>query len=267
MILTRPEIDLVIPVEAESKQLEVTVESIQKYTSGYRLHIVKEPALNVSEARQKAMDEVVKGDFICFLDYDSEMIQQGWLDNMYESLLSKPDAGAVYGGEWWGTEEPPEIVTSAGDHAIEYGPAACMLMDRTRIPAEVKWDPNIGLRNGWLGGDFEEVDFAFQLAHRGLQLYRSTATLFHHTGGRTSFGCFRLTDRQRTVVIMEYLIRMKYIKAPKDVDYFKGLKYVKAVDTDDTKLAKGANLRECYHNIVVKNGLQNRHFIKQMGLD
>ena len=90
--MERPEIELVIPVQRDSEQLQKTIASIEKYTAGYKLHIVKEPNLNVSDARQLAMDQVVRGDLVCFLDDDSEMIHAEWLDQMYKTLVQKIEA-------------------------------------------------------------------------------------------------------------------------------------------------------------------------------
>lgn len=262
----RPTIEIVIPVQGDSEQLSRAIALIEKHTTNYRLHIVKEPSLNVSEARQKAMDEIVKGDLVCFLDDDSEMIMDGWLDEMFLTLDAKPDAGAVFGGEWWGTQDATPICPVVGDVPISYGPAACMLIDRRRIPAGVMWDTNIGLRSGWLGGDFEEVEYCFNLRHHGLNLYRATKTLFHHTGGRTTLDDWCKTDRQKAIIIMKLLLDYKYAKAPEDRDWFKGLQYVKADPANDCMLAPGSSLRECYREVIRRNGLEKFKRFQRMGL-
>lgn len=284
----RPEIQIIIPVQRQSEQLERTLANLHQHTGNFVLTVVEEPDLNVSEARQKAMDVLATHDLVCFLDDDSEMMMDGWLDLMYAVLREQRDAGAVFGGEWWGTDVAPVInpteTAPAHNHLyrlfnttvfpggcepyveVEYGPAACMLMDRRRIPASVRWDQQIGLRSGWLGGDFEEVDYCYQLRASGRKLYRATRTLFHHTGGKTTLDAFRFTDRFKTVNIMRLMLATKYEKAPQDGDWFKGLRYVKASTQDDCMLAPGATLRECYHEVVKRNGLGRIPSFKRMGI-
>lgn len=261
----RPVVDIVIPIQKHTEQLDKVVELLEANTEHFRLHLVNEPSLNVSDARQKALDELVEGHLVCFLDDDSEMIQPGWLEPMIKTLQAREDAGAVFGGEWWGTE--PQVELAPGeDVEIEYGPAACMLLDRRRIPSDVIWDGEIGLRSGWLGGDFEEVDYCYQLRHAGLRLYRSTGSVFHHTGGKTTLIDFLKTDRHKTTRIMTTLLAYKYAKAPEDKDFFKGLKYVKAHDNNDCMLAPDQSLRDCYRKVIHKNGLQYIRSFNRLGL-
>jgi len=257
-------IDLVIPVEQDSEQLSRTIASIEQYTMHpYKLHIIKQPDLNVSEARQLAYD-TLDSQYICYLDYDSEMIQTGWLGELFKSIRADETAGAVFGGEWWGTDNKP--FQDGQDHQVSRGPAACMLLDKQRIPSSVKWDTKIGLRNGWLGGDFEEVDYGYRLMAAGLKLIRCGNMLFHHTGGKRTILDFAQTDRFKTVNIMELLLAYKYRKAPDDEDWFKGLEYVKASSADDCMLAGGSNLRECYKNVIARNGLAYVTSFRRLGV-
>jgi hypothetical protein len=262
----RPEIALTIPIQRQTEQLERTLKSIEQHTENYRLVLVEEPTLNVSEARQQAWDALADVRYVCWLDDDSEMVHDGWLDEMFKTLDANPEAGAVFGGEWWGDEERTPIVPVAGEAEVAYGPAACMLMDRERIPASVQWDSNIGLRSGWLGGDFEEVDYCFRLRREGLRLLRCTNALFHHTGGRTTLRDFGRSDRARTVRAMKMLLTYKYAKAPEDDDWFNGLQYVKADARDDTMLAPGTSLRDCYAGVIRRNGLAYVKGFQRMGL-
>lgn len=262
----RPEIALVIPIQRHTEQLDRTLNSIEKHTNNYRIVLVEEPTLNVSEARQQAWDALSGTRYICWLDDDSEMVHDGWLDEMFKTLEANHDAGAVFGGEWWGTEQRTPIVPVTGETEIAYGPAACMLMDRRRIPTSVRWDSNIGLRSGWLGGDFEEVDYCYRLRREGMRLVRCTRALFHHTGGRTTLRDFGHSDRARTVRAMQMLLDYKYVKAPDDDDWFAGLEYVKADPDDDTMLAPGASLRDCYANVIRRNGLAYVKGFQRMGL-
>lgn len=258
----RPEIDLIIPVQRRTEQLDRAVSLIEKHTKRFRLCIVEEPGLNVSEARQKAMDEVARSRLVCFLDDDSEILHSGWLDAMAKTLAEHPDAGAVFSGEWWGTDRRVEIAPVAGDTQVAYGPAACMLIDRERVK-RIQWDRHIGLRSGWLGGDFEEVDYCYRIRRAGMNLYRCTSALFHHTGGRTTLRAFGSTDRQKTVCVMRQLLDLKYHIAPDNDDWFKGLKYVPADPDNDLMLGPGGTLRECYRDVIVRNGLSHiRGFVK-----
>jgi hypothetical protein len=265
-MIERPEIDIVIPFQRHSAQLDASLSLLEENTENYRLNLVEEPSLNVSEARQQAMDSVVRNRFVCFLDDDSEMIQSGWLEHLYEAMVSNDDAGAIFGGEWWGTEERTQIVPVDDDEEIGFGPAACMLLDRERLPEPIRWDTHIGLRNGWLGGDFEEVDYCYRLRNAGFRLLRATKSLFHHTGGRTTRDDFARTDRCRGIHVMRMLLRYKYLKAPEDEDWFKGPQYVPASPRNDCMLASGRTLRECYADVIRRNGLSYVRAFHRMGL-
>ena len=117
--MTRPEIDLVIPVQADSEQLARSVALLEKHTENFRLHVVREPDLNVSEARQKALDEIVKSRFVCFLDDDSEMLHPGWLDAMCATMLRRPDAGAVF-GRWLSGTDIHAAIDAHGIHGHDF---------------------------------------------------------------------------------------------------------------------------------------------------
>jgi len=281
----RPVIEVVIPVQRWTAQLDTAVAALEAHTDRFLLSVVEEPDLNVSEARQKALEEIVTHDLVCFLDDDSEMIQSGWLDALYRVMEEQEDAGAVFAGEWWGTDDRPTMKDGGGgkpaiDHKrrvwtgqgepfteVDYGPAACMLLDRRRLPAGLSWDSSIGLRSGWLGGDFEEVDYCYRLSKlHGLRLYRATRTLFHHTGGKLTHRDFVHTDRFRTANVMKLLLNYKYAKAPYDEDWFRGLKYVPARDDDDCLLAPGHSLREAYYSVIKRNGLGHVRSLRRMGL-
>ncbi len=268
--MTRPDIDIVVPVQKESAQLDRTLDLLHRHTQGFRLHIVKESDLNVSEARQKAMGEVVRGDLVCFIDDDSEMVRDGWLDELHRVLAANPDAGAVFGAELWGTETRPlgdPAMLPVDQIEVEYGPAACMLMDRRRLPPDLSWDTNIGLRSGWLGGDFEEVDYCLKIARlHGMKLLRAPRAVFRHTGGKTTMRDFMRTDRFKTVTAMKLLLDYKYAKAPEDGDWFSGLRYVQASGHDDCMLAPGATLRDCYREVIARNGLGYVRNFRQWGL-
>jgi len=253
-------IDIVIPVQQDSQNLEITVKSIEANTKDYELHIIKDSTINVSEARQRAMD-TLKNRYLLFMDDDSIILDPNWLANMLATMNEHPDAGIVFAGEWWGTEPKTEIIPIKNDIKVEYGPAACMLIDKSKLTSYVRWDQYIGLRNHWLGGDFEEVDFCYRVRHIGLKCYQCTKALFHHAGDKTTLRAFQSTDRSKTARIMQILLDKKYMKAPEDENYFQGLQYVHASPTDMNMLGPTSSLRECYFRVINRNGLsQNRQF-------
>jgi len=261
-------IHIVIPVRQESTQLDATLATIENHSNeiDYEVKIIKDSTINVSEARQQALEDESLSDRILYMDDDSLIIHDNWIDNMVAVMDANPNAAAVFAGEWWGTMPQTPIVPVPGDVEVEIGPAACMLIDRSRLTPFIHWDQNIGLRNTWLGGDFEEVDFCYRIRHEGLCCMRSTKTLFHHAGEKTNLGAFSLTDRGKTVQIMRWFLERKYNTVAEDEDYFKHLRYVKASDENMDMLAPGESLRTCYSHVVDYHGLQERPFVKRHGL-
>ncbi len=258
-------VDIVIPVQEHSASLDNAVNCLERFTSNYNLIIVREPSLNVSEARQLALDTLVKNRYVCFLDDDSEMDSEGWLDEML-ALVSRENTVAAFQIERWGDGEyVPAMLDEEGD-GLAYGPAACMLLDTQKIPKAVKWNCNIGLRSGWLGGDFEEVDYCYQLRHCGLKLARTTTAKFNHKGGKTTMDAFAHTDRARAIGVMRLLLEYKWRRSPLDNDWFSGIKYVKADPANDCMLGRGSSIRDCYHDVIVRNGLERHPTFKRLGL-
>lgn len=264
-------IDLVIPVQQATKQLETTVNLLNKYKNSVptRLHILERSDINVSEARQQVLDDPSYGPYICYLDDDSEMVMDHWLDDMVSIMLAHDDAGAVFAAEQWGMENPPQLVEKADGFRVSVGsggtPAACMLIDKRKLPSYCRWDQYIGLRNSWLGGDYEEVDFSYRLQRAGLALYKTGSTYFRHTGGKTYRQAFRATDRAKCVSTMSFLLQYRWMLPHIDDEYFKGLKYVKADPNNDCMLAPGYTLRECYHDLMVKHNLTKKKWTIERG--
>lgn len=263
-------VDLVIPIQRFTPQLDKTLELLSKFKNDVQteLHIIERPDFNVSQARQLILDDDKYEDLVCYLDDDSEMIMDHWLDHMLHVLESQPKAGAVFGGEWWGTEERPEINVIETGRAIDprsgVTPAACMLISKKRLTPFCLWDQSIGLRSGWLGGDFEEVDFCYRLIHEGLELYQSTQSQFHHTGGKKTWHDFDLTDRSVCTNTMRMLLSLKWRKWPMLEDFFEKLQYVKADPNDDCMLAAGESLRKCYYPLLREHHLHKHpQFIRE----
>jgi len=251
-------IHIVIPIDKWTFQLARTIDKLSTLHNDIdtQLHIMERPDLNVAECRQLAMSSF--GRYVCFLDYDSEMIHDHWLDYMWELLNSANDVKAVFGTELWGTEyrRPQRPNGWALDITTEVlTPAACMLVD-TDLSDCIFWDQNIGLRNGWLGGDFEEVDFCFKLQWAKYKILYCAKTSFHHTGGKSSFAAFQRTDRAKSVNIMGMLLMEKYHTDPDNNDFFKGLTYLKADPLNDNMLATGCDIRKCYSKVIQRNNIK-----------
>lgn len=261
--MNRPTIDVVIPAQRETEGLERTIRSLEGTATNYNLVTVIDPTINVSEARQKAFDSLTASQYVCYLDDDIELIQHGWLDQLY-SMIQGDMVAATFGGEWWGTEPYQRGAVQSGE--VYAGPAACMLIDRKRIPPDVVWDQHIGLRSGWLGGDFEEVDFCAALNRYHFRLLQTSNVVFHHMGNKTTLRDFMDTDRYIATRVMGDLIRRKHMKGGGDPDFFKSLQYVKASETDEHMLAPGANLRTCYKDVIRQAGLSGNERFQKWGL-
>lgn len=255
--------DLVIPIQKETELLDSCVQSIEKYTTNYNLHICKDPQLNVGECRQNALNSLKLGQYVCFLDDDSLLLHTGWLDALVTALQLNQKAAVAFAEEQWGEGQVLNIYN--GTEVIGYGPAACMLLDRDRIPISVKWDKYMGLKTGWLGGDFEEVDYVRQIQSKGLQCLGVHGSRFQHTD-RTTLTDFNLTDRHQTCSIMKWLINHKFMTNPNNVDYFKQLHYVKAQEDNDRMLAPGHTLKECFRDVIIANHLEQFPIAKRWEL-
>lgn len=149
---------------------------------------------------------------------------------------------------------------------VSYGHGACMMVDAERI-ADVKWDVHMGLRNGWLGPDFEEVQYAYDLRATGRKLYRTQKTLFHHVE-RTTNDAFATTDRARVIAVIRNLLEYRRAKAPEDRDFFKGLVPVRARADNDKMFAPSvvSPLRTIFRPVLVRNGLECRPSFVRRGL-
>jgi hypothetical protein len=261
-------ITVAIPTEKHSEQLDTTLEKLAITKQRYSLDLRFDSTMNVAEARQQMLQDCTNP-YICFIDYDSEMIDPDWLTKMLQTI-QQTNAAIVCCNEIWGTSQVPlshqfdPNYKHGQDYPITFGPAACMLMDVSKCKP-IQWDYYMGLRNGWLGGDVEEVDFCFKVLRAGHSIYRCNTTAFHHTGGKTDINCYSRTDRGQTASIMMDLLQHKYRTCPDNTEYFKELKYIKAQDANDLMAESGA-LRECYRDVILANGLGHLPSFKKKGL-
>ena len=255
-------LDIVIPVQYESSLLETCVASIEETTTDYKLHVFKDSGLNVGEARQAAMDTLNLGKYVCFLDDDSVLQVQGWAEKLMLALDQNKQAVVAFGEEDW--EGEGYCMDYHHIREVRFGPAACMMIDTTKIPDGFKWDPYIGLRSGWLGGDFEEVDYVYRLKELGLHSIGVPGTRFLHTD-RPSLEDFRKTDRAKTCTIMHALIRCRLLD-PERPDFFRKLEYVKANPNNDRMLAPGQTLKKCFNGVILDNHMESFPMFKKQGL-
>ena len=138
-----------------------------------------------------------------------------------------------------------------------------MFVDTERIE-DVLWDVHMGLRNGWLGPDFEEVQYCYDLRASGMKLYRAQQTVFHHVE-RTTNDEFGQTDRAKVISVIRNLLEYR---PPYDRDFFKGLRPVKASDGDDRMFAARVvnPLRTIFRPVMARNGLHRLAVMRRCGV-
>ena len=252
-------LNIVIPVQEETWKLDDCIKSIEQYTTDYTLTIHKNPDLNVGEARQQAMDEN-KEKFICFLDDDSRMLQDDWSTKLM-SAQTEDDTCISFPAEIWEGEGIIRTYTK-GVKGVE-GCAACMMVDTTKIPDDFKWDKYMGLKTGWLGGDYEEIDYIQRLMKQGLFGVGVPDVEFLHSD-RISKADFKLTDRSKTAKIMNILTGIK-IQMGNDPEFFRDLVYLKANPDNDRMLASGT-VKQCFSGVLKYNQLEGCPMFKKWGL-
>jgi len=253
-------LDIIIPVQEETEMLDGCIRSIEDNTSEYNLHIYKNPKLNVAEARQEALDTLKLGRYVCFLDDDSRMLEDGW----DKKLIGALSTGIIssFAEECWGKHGV--MRKYSGVQPIEFGPAACMMLDMDQLPIGYKWDKYIGLRSGWLGGDFEEVEFILRLQGHQLGCVGVEGSRFLHLD-RPDLCTFVGTDRGKTCQIMYALIQCKQATG-NNPEFFRKLEYVKANPNNDRMLAPGQTLKKCFNGVIRDNHLEHYPMFIRWGL-
>lgn len=142
--------------------------------------------------------EQARGRFLCFLNSDA-MVEPGWLDPLIEVLeedstagaaipmFLNPDgtiqeAGSVIDSVGWphalGEGESAEDFAHRFRREIDYGSAACLLIERQTFWDAGGFDPVYGI------GYFEDVDLSFKLKERGLRtMYEPRSRVVHERHG------------------------------------------------------------------------------------
>jgi len=252
-------VTIVIPVQEETELLDGCIKSVEKYTKDYELVIHKDPTVNVAQARQSAQEKC-KTKYICFLDDDSRMIQDNWLPNLIAAIETDDKLAVAFAEEQWG--DGALVQDYQQTKHVDYGPAACMLIDIEKTKG-VSWNKHIGLCTGWLGGDFEEVEYTSQLREKELYCIGVHDTVFKHID-RPSIEEFRKTDRHTTCTIMKHLIKCR--ECSPTPDFFRKMEYVKANPNNDRMLASGKSLKDCFYGVLKDNKITHFPMWKQWGL-
>jgi O-antigen biosynthesis protein len=142
--------------------------------------------------------EHARGRFLCFLNSDA-MVEPDWLDPLVEVLKEDPTAGAaipMFLNPDGTIQEAGSVIDSVGwPHAlgagesakafahrfrreIDYGSAACLLIERETFRDAGGFDPVYGV------GYFEDVDLSFKLKERGLRtMYEPRSRVVHERHG------------------------------------------------------------------------------------
>lgn len=159
--------------------------------------------------------EQARGRYLCFLNPDA-LVQPGWLDPLVETLesdegvgavvpmLLNPDgtiqeAGSVVDSVGWtqalGSGAPSDSFEHRFRREVDYGSAACLLIERDTFTEAGGFDPAYGV------GYFEDVDLAFKLKERGLRtMYEPRSRVVHELhGSGGSLQARRQMEANRTV--------------------------------------------------------------------
>ncbi len=144
--------------------------------------------------------EAARGETLCFLNIDA-LPEPGWLPPLLERLEEPrvgaafpmllnldgtvQEAGSVVDALGWahtiGAGADPSDLAVRFARAIDYGSAACMVVERDVFRALGGFDPVYGL------GYYEDADFCFKLRDTGLRaLYEPRSRVVHARHGSSS---------------------------------------------------------------------------------
>lgn len=170
---------IIIPCVRRSRFLEkTTLPAIAAHTpSSVPVVIAHEPALNVSECRQKWMD-LAETRYVYFMDVDSVIEQDEWLEILLD-IMNEHQAGAVTAAEHWnGKDFRGEPFKAQGIISDGNRTAGAGCLYDTKVGA--KWDPFLGETYGYIGRELEDVDFGWSICNRGYKCYSTDKVAFNH---------------------------------------------------------------------------------------
>jgi GT2 family glycosyltransferase len=158
--------------------------------------ILSEANVGFGPGSNQAADQA-RGRYLCFLNPDA-LVQPGWLDPLVETLESDgtgaavpmllntdgtiQEAGSVVDSVGWtqalGSGADADQFEYRFRREVDYGSAACLLIERETFAEAGGFDPVYGV------GYFEDVDLAFKLKERGLAtVYEPRSRVIHELHG------------------------------------------------------------------------------------
>lgn len=91
----KPFVSICIPLWEKDKWFDKLIKSIEKHDAGIDYEICIGEGHNSTPINRNVAQRKAKSNYICQLDGDAEIIQDGWLGKLYESLMTKKKAGIV----------------------------------------------------------------------------------------------------------------------------------------------------------------------------
>jgi GT2 family glycosyltransferase len=181
--------------------------SIEPATIGYLRDLAGDPLITVMRDDRaynysrlnNAAATVAKGEYLCLLNNDTEVIEPGWLEAMMR-YATRPDVGAVgarllyddhsvqhagvvvgmgqaagHAHRFLTKDEPGYFARTYASHVVTAVTAACLLVSRQ------KYEAVGGLDEQNLAIAFNDVDFCLKLQSQGWKnIYTPYARLIHH---------------------------------------------------------------------------------------
>ncbi|KKK93466.1 hypothetical protein LCGC14_2692580, partial [marine sediment metagenome] len=90
-----PAVSICIPLYEIDKWYEQTIESIKSHDAGVPYEIVTAECKQGVAKNRNAAQRFATCDIICQFDGDADIIQDNWLKNMYDTLMSDEKVGVV----------------------------------------------------------------------------------------------------------------------------------------------------------------------------
>lgn len=177
---------IIIPCVRRSRFLEkTTLPAIAAHTpAAVPVVIAHEPNLNVSECRQKWMD-LAETRYVYFMDVDSVMEQDEWLEILLD-VMDESQAGAVTMAEHWnGARIKDGKPFKRKNITYETGrtAGAGFLYDKD---VQAYWDVYLGETYGYIGREFEDIDFGCCIRAKGRRCYLTNKIAFNHAWHQAS---------------------------------------------------------------------------------